>query len=333
MAEEGKFETAEKRMRIAYSKFGMVSVVVGLLALVVAIVGVVIVLPSEKTEVTAQVLASDELTKYSSVAGLRGSFTYADEEVTHLWKLRIQFVNSGDKTIIGTGNQANILDEGLNFVFPDDTRVLRIEEEASTFQSTIVQPKPNHVQIQFSQWRPSEYTIISFYVASDEPLDADPLPTIPIIRGIVDGDVLVQDLTEEIPRERISMIDRLPEALITPGKIIGGIYAGLGVIILIIVMPWGWRDSLPLIIWKRHHLSAFVNYLDQVEPKLSNYRKERFSSKPHKVPEKFWANFDGPKAPSKTPMFDSIAAGTVVTLMSLVAAFGFVSVVLILIPT
>lgn len=332
MAEEGKFETAEKRMRIAYSKFGMVSVVVGLLALVVAIVGVVIVLPSEKTEVTAQVLASDELTKYSSVAGLRGSFTYADEEVTHLWKLRIQFVNSGDKTIIGTGNQANILDEGLNFVFPDDTRVLRIEEEASTFQSTIVQPKPNHVQIRFSQWRSGEYTIISFYVASDEPLDADPLPTTPIIRDIVDGNVLVQDLTEEIPPERVPLIDRLPRAISTFGKIAGGISAGVIIVGLLVFVIWSWKNSIGLSTWKRRYLSDFFDYLREIEPKLSRQTKQRFREKPYELPSELWDKFEGQKAPKSDMVFDNIGETILYTIGSFVLVFGFISLILMLFP-
>ena len=177
MAERGKFETTEKRIRAAYSKFGMVSMVVGLVALLATVVSVGIVLRAEKTEVAAQVLANDELTMYPAVAELKGYFTYADEEVAHLWKVRVKFVNSGDKTVIGMGNQKNILGEGLNFVFPDDTRILRIEEESETFQSNVEQMEQNHFQIQFSQWRSGEYRIESFYVASDYPLNENPCPT------------------------------------------------------------------------------------------------------------------------------------------------------------
>ena len=152
---------------------------IGLGTAVILILAIMLI--PEKTEVTAQILSCGELTKYSPIAELKGHFTYAGEDVAHLWKLTVKLINSGDKTIVGEGNQKNIIGEGLNFVFPDDTRILNIEEEANTFQSTITQPEPNQIQIQFRQWRSGEYSITCFYVASDKPLDADPLPT---TRGI-----------------------------------------------------------------------------------------------------------------------------------------------------
>ena len=93
MAEKGKFETAETRIRTAYSKYKVFSLAVGLFALVVAIVGVVIMLRTEKAEVTAQVLTNDELTIYPAVAELKGYYTYLDEEVDYLWKVRVKFIN------------------------------------------------------------------------------------------------------------------------------------------------------------------------------------------------------------------------------------------------
>lgn len=331
MAERGKFETTEKRIRAAYSKLGMVSMIVGLVALLATVVGVVILLRAEKTEVAAQVLASDELTMYPPEPELTGRFTYGGEEVAHLWKFRVRFVNLGAKTIIGEGNLKNILSEGVNFVFPDDMRILRIEEEADTFQSNIVQLKQNQFQIQFSQWRSDEYTIVSFYIACDKAVHTGPFLTA-LTRDIIDGEVVIQDLTQERPGEPMFVIDRLPGAISMPGKIIGGFLAGVLAIIVVIVVPWGWKDSLPLMVWKRRHLSNFLNYLDQVEPKLSERRKQMLKKRPDKLPKELWAKFKDPKAPLKTPMFDSVGAGVVTTLVLLVIAFGFISLILMLFP-
>jgi len=329
MAEKGKFETAETRIRTAYSKFGVFTLVVGLFALVATIVGVVVMLRTEETEVAAQVLSCGELTEYSPIAELKGHFTYTGEDVAHLWKLTVKFINSGDKTIVGEGNQKNIIGEGINFVFPDDTRILNIEEEVNTFQSTITQPEQNQIRIQFSQWRSGEYRIISLYVASDEPLDADPLPTAPA-RDIIDGDILIEDLTERGPLELITMIDRLPRPISLAGKIIGGVSAGLLATILIIMVPWSWKESVPFIMWKRRYLSSFVNYLDHAKPKLSNYRKQRYTSTPYVAPKTLWANFDGPEVPPETPMFKSIANGILITAIFVGVAFGLVSLILML---
>jgi len=332
MAEKGKLETAETTIRTAYSKFGVFNWLVGILAVVVAIVGLAIMLIPEKTEVTAQVLSCGELTEYSPIAELKGHFTYAGEDVAHLWKLTVKLINSGDKTIVGEGNQKNIIGEGINFVFPDDTRILNIEEEANTFQSAIMQPEPNQIQIQFRQWRSDEYSITCFYVASDKPLDADPLPTTPIIRDIIDGDVIIEDLTETRPEERISLIDRFPRPISITGKVIGGIFAGVLAIIFVIMVPWGWKDAVPLMMWKRQHLSNFLNYLDQVEPKLSEQRKQALKKRPGRLPREFWPKFKGPKVPLKSPMFDSIATGIALTLVFLVIAFGSISLILMLFP-
>jgi len=330
VAERGTFETTEKRIRTAYSKLGMASIIVGLVALMATIVGVVILLPAEKAEVAAQVLSNDELTMYPAVAELKGYFTYADEEVAHLWKVRVKFVNSGDKTVIGMGNQKNIFGEGLNFVFPDDTRILRIEEESETFESNVEQMEQTHFQIQFSQWRSGEYNIASFYIASEKSLEAVPCPSVPT-RDIIDGDVIIQDLTEREPRERVAIIDRLPRTISTIGKIIGVISAGLIPLILIIMAISGWKPALRLDNWKKQHLSSFSKYLDQIQPALSEQEKKIFRKKPHTLPDTLWAGFESEKA-SQVSGLESRGDCIAFIIISCFLLFGLISLILMLIP-
>lgn len=331
MAEKRKLETAETTIRTAYSKFGVFNWLVGILAVVVAIVGLVIMLIPEKTEVTAQILSCGELTKYSPIAELKGHFTYAGEDVAHLWKLTVQLVNSGGKTIVGEGNQKNIIGEGLNFVFPDDTRILNIEEEANTFQSTITQPEPTQIQIQFRQWRSGEYSITCFYVASDKPLDADPLPTTPIIRDIIDGDVVIEDLTETRPEERISLIDHLPRPLSLAGKIMGGIIAGGLTLLFIFLLVKAWMDTIKKFRWKRQYLSDFRIYLNQVEPQISKRRKKLYRETPEELPDELWTKFKGKKA-SWSLYFDDKTMATIITILLVLGIFGFSSLILMLLP-
>lgn len=328
MAEKGKLETAETTIRTAYSKFGLA---LGILALAATIVGVVMMIRAEKTEVTAQVLSCGELTEYSPIAELKGHFTYAGEDVAHLWKLTVKLINSGDKTIVGEGNQKNIIGEGLNFVFPDDTRILNIEEEANTFQSTIMQPEPNQIQIQFRQWRSGEYSITYFYVASDKPLDADPLPTTPIIRDVIDGDVVIEDLTETRPEERISLIDHLPRPLSLAGKIMGGIIAGGLTLLFIFLLVTAWMNTIKKFRWKRQYLSDFRIYLNQVEPKISKRRKKLYREMPEILPDELWANFEGKKA-SWSLDFDDKTMATIITILLVLGIFGFSSLTLMLLP-
>lgn len=336
MAEKGKFEAAEETVRTAYSRFGLAfGMVVGLLALLIGVASFIIVVRAEKTEVAAQILASDELTRYPPVPGLTGRFTYAGQEVTHLWKVKVKFVNSGDKTIVGVGNRANIVGEGLNFAFPNNTRILEVEEEAGDFESKIVPMEPkNNFQIRFSQWRSGEYRIASFYVASDEPLDVYPLPTVPA-RDIIDGEVVVEDLTERGPYEQISLLDHLPRVISIPGKIIGGIFAGAIAAGLVVFMVWSWKNSVMLFKWKRRYLSDFFDYLDKldkVEPKLDDYHKQMFRKKPYELPSPLWVKFEGSRAPESGMVFDNIGEAILYTIVPLILAFGPISLILMLIP-
>ncbi len=330
MAEKGKLETAETTIRTAYSKFWVLGLVVSVLALVATMVGVVIMLRSEKAEVTAQVLSNDELTMYPAVAELRGYFTYADEEVAYLWKVRVKFVNSGDKTIVGMGNQKNIFGEGLNFVFSDDTRILRIEEESGTFQGNVEQIEQNHFQIQFSQWRSGEYNIASFYIASERLLEAVPCPYV-LTRDIIDGNVIIEDLTETRPEERISLIDRLPVPISLAGKIMGGITVGSLTVLLIILLAIAWMDTIKKFRWKRRYLPDFHIYLNRVEPQISKRRKKLYRENPETLPDELWANFEGKKASWSLDFGDKIRA-TIITIFLVLAVFGLSSLILMLFP-
>lgn len=320
-----------ERKEIVFPRFSIFfGVVVPVVALVLTIVGVYFMVRAEKTEVAAQVLSCGELTKYSPIAELKGHFTYAGEDVAYLWKLTVKFVNSGDKTIVGEGNQKNIIGEGINFMFPDNTRILKVEEEANTFQSTIMQPEPNQLQIRFRQWRSGEYSIKSFYVASDKPLYTDPLPAAPT-RDIVDGDILVEDLTQRGPAERRSLIDYLPRAVSTPAKVIGGISAGGLALTFIIVLALAWRGTVKKAMWKRRYLPSFAIYLDQVEPKISKSRKKLYRENPEILPDELWANFKGKKA-SWGMDFDDKPTATVITLILIFLVLGLSCLTLMLFP-
>jgi len=333
MAEEGKFETAEKTIRTAYSRFGVVSMVIGLLALLGTIIGVVIVLRSEKTEISAQVLASDELTTYHPE--LEASFIYAGEEVEHLWKIKVRFINSGDKTIVGLGDQKNILGDGLDFFFPDETRILRLEEEADTFHSTIIQPEANRMQIEFGQWRSGEYSIVSLCIAADEQLDADPFPGIRD-RDIIDGMVIIEDLTERRPTEKTAIIERLPVGLSTSGKIIGGIIAGGVALATIIFIFWAWIESIPRMKWKRRHLDNFVKHVERIKPRIPIEDRRLLKKAPFLVhameselPEGFWDKFQGPKPPEGSEAFDNLRGLFSATLIGFLFLFGCISLLLV----
>jgi hypothetical protein len=323
---------AEKRGWIFFERFRVFLVV--LLTVVAAVIGILSYMAlQQKIEVTAQVLACDELTTYNPE--LEAKFTYEGEEVTHLWKLSILFVNSGDTTLVGVGSQSNIIGDGLNFLFPDDTQILSSEYGTDIPDAGIGTVDPNAFKIQFSQWRPGEYIIGSFYIASDEPLDVAPCPTVPT-RDIIDGDVVVQDLTERRPEEALSVFDRLPSFISIPGKFIGGSVALLLAALAILIFIGGiggWASAHRLEKWKKHYLPSFIEYLNQSKPKISKKQKDKFKKHPYMLPNSRWAKFDGEKFTEQPPFFDSSGACIGLIIGSIFVLFGSINLFLMLMPT
>lgn len=316
---------AEKRGWLLLDRFGLFFTIV--LGVVMLVIGLIAFIDTEKAEVTAQVVTCDELTTYHPE--LEAKFTYAGEEVAHLWKLGILFVNSGNKTLIGAGSQSNILSDGLNFVFPDNTRILRAEEGTDTFEGGIVQTNPSEFQIQFSQWRSDEYIIGSFYVASEQPLDVAPCPTAPS-RDIIDGDIIIENLVDTGVEKETSLIDRMPTGIPMFGKIIGILILAVCAVAWFILVVIGWKPVLQLRKWKTLNLESFSNYLDEVEPPLSEKDKRMFKKRPYRLPEKLWANFKGKRVPVRKPTFGGTAEAIYFTFFLLISDFGAVIAVIAL---
>ena len=299
-------------------------------------VTIIIYQRSKNIEVSAQVLASEELTLYTSEAELSARYTWAGEEVTHLWKLRINFVNSGDKTIVGAGDMRNILNDGLNFVFPSNTQILKIQKEDQNFTNTIVYTEKNQVQIQFPQWRSGEYIIASFYIASEEPLDENPFPKVSS-RDIIDGDVVVQDISDRKTSEPLFFIDRSPRYLSIAGKIIGWITSLTLSVIFFGLFITGCISGIRLIKmawWKSNYLKEFTEYLDKIKPPLTKNDKKYYTYFPYHLPEKLWDGFKGQKITIKEPItpFDEKEEAITIIIVSLILFIGNISIILMLIP-
>ena len=319
-----------------YKIITIIGASVTLIAGIVVIATFIIEMRAKKIEIDAQVIGSEELTTPAPEAELKAQYTWAGDDVSNLWKIRINFINARDKTIIGKGSQKNILNDGLNFVFPEKTRILRVQTENANFKNTIIWTM-NQFQIRFSQWRAQEYITACFYLSSEEPLAEDPFPIV-LNRDILDGNVVVQDLRESKPSEKLFLIDKLPKFLSLTGKIIGGILAGLIAYLFAMLTYAVWKAMIIFTKWKnwkKLYLSAFIKYLDNIKPQLSIKKKKEYALNPKKLPEKFWANFDGPPAPKKItePFFiKSIAKCIVLTIALIVIIFGFASLILTLIP-
>jgi hypothetical protein len=209
-------ETTIKRGLSLKGVWGVVLAVITILGVIGTGVGLWLSNRSETTQVTAEVLASDELTRYEAVSGLEGQFAYQGVPVKHLWKLRINLVNSGDRTVVGEGNLKNVMGDGLCLAFPEGTTILDVTVTYDIPEEiTVVLNEQNSFLVKFPQWRPGESVRTDLYIASEEPLES----LFPVTRGrdIVDGEVITRDYTESRRVEPSSAIGYLPSGISTAG--------------------------------------------------------------------------------------------------------------------
>ena len=155
---------------------------------------------SESRELTVRIISNEELTIKPDVEGLAGYYKYQEEEVKHLWSVRLALVNTGDKTIVGSGAASHLVDDGLQLQFSEGTTILKGEVNEE-FEGTAVQISQNDFKVRFSQWRVGEAVVLSFLVKSEESLDQSPVPALtqkrPIIDGVISFDDNVLSVTED----------------------------------------------------------------------------------------------------------------------------------------
>lgn len=304
-------------------------IIIAIIAMVATVVGVWRELRPSKREITAQVLASNELTSVANVPNLRAHYTYLWKGVDHLWEITVSFINSGEQTIIGEGQQKTLIQDGVLLAFPEDTEILNIEEEAKDFPITVAKEDMNHFKLKFSQWREGERVTLSFYVAASEPIAA---PLLPIVetRDIVDGDVVISELRVPAVSRQQLLIDRLPDPIRIPVVLMGYLSVSFCILALFLV-PLEVPKSFRLHQWKRRNMSEFAKYIEGLEG-LNPHEKQLYLRQPYRSPGFLWTRFEGEKLTITNALFDSLLTaatmGPVVFLIFLSSALLMASAIL-----
>jgi len=310
----------------------IITFVATILALAFPIAIYLIQRASGETEISAQVLSNDELTLYASEAELNARFSYAGEDVAHLWKTEVRFINSGYGTVIGKGSMKNIIsDEGLNFVYPENTRILRVQEIDENLEAKLIQTGENNVQVQFSQWRANEYVLACFYIASEEPLSVNPLPSV-TEREIIDGNVIIEDFTKKEVGKRRYAIDVALKGFARYGKIMGGILDSVLIIVLFGLFLGGWIGYIRLSSWKKKYFEGFLKHLPKIKPPLGKELIDFYIKHPDTTPADCWEDFKGKKSPSKLQIFDDLKDALLSSVVLIILLIGFLSLLLSIIP-
>jgi len=325
----------ERRKRVRFRLIPVLTITSAIVGFVALFLMIYLYWFPKKYEVFAQVLSSEELTLYASEAELSASYKWAGEEVANLWKMRINFVNSGGETIVGI-EKRDITNDGLNFAFPNNTRILKIQKENGTddFENKIIKTKENQFQIQFRQWRIAEYIIASFYIASDESLNALSLETPG--RDIIDGDVIVQDLTDRKVSAPLVLIDRSPRYFSIPGKIMSWSATIIWLILAFVLISMGSTSIVQLTKiakWKKRYLEEFTKYLNKIkEPPMTKKDRKYYTNFPNELPEEIWDGFEGKKLNVGKPEFSDKSYAILYTIFGLFLIIGGICAILMFIP-
>lgn len=260
--------------------FERLAVFIALLASLATLVGLLLEVRSENRVVEMQVLSADQLTRLPSVNGLDGEFSYNGVSVTDLWRLRLRFLNSGNTTLIGQGSGCSLLGKSISIAFPPDVRVLDASPYVGSFY-VLTEITSNSLDLEFSQWRQGEDFETIVYVASDVVLDAPPFPSVPG-RPIIDGQVVINDLTASRQAEPRRAIDYLPAPVALVGKILGGLLSLIiGAIAFGVLVVSGPASYFRAQRWKSRYSELFRKHLDSLD--LEEDEKAELLKKPWRL--------------------------------------------------
>ncbi|MBT7190237.1 MAG: hypothetical protein HN916_08595 [Anaerolineae bacterium] len=270
-------EEDNKKHIDSWKLFERVGVIIALVASLATVVGLLLQVRSEKRMIEMQIVSADQLTRLPSVNGLDGEFTYNGIPVTDLWRLKIQFVNSGDETLIGEGASSSLITDVIPVIFPPTVNILNASSEADSFYS-LTQSDKNIIEISFSQWRPTESFETIVYISSNEVLDSFPVPTVKK-RPIINGNIKIIDFTIQNETQPQPAINHIPPPFAFIGKVLGGLLASLigagSLGFLIIAAPISYARAK---LWKYKYMDDFKEYLKNIE--LSDEEKEKLLKYP-----------------------------------------------------
>lgn len=115
----------------------------------------------EKVKVTVYCTENTLLTQKPEIPGLTFFVQYKDTmQIENLWKICCTLKNTGNKSIIGEGNQSSLVTKGLPLCMKNVKQIIQI----SATDNSVAELQDN--VLHFKQWRPEECITIEALVES-----------------------------------------------------------------------------------------------------------------------------------------------------------------------
>lgn len=172
----------------------ILKLIVPILILLVAIISFVIAQRSNNPRLDIVDLNKENLTDITSIPDLQTTFRFRDSSVVNVWRLDARVINAGSTTIIGNGDQSNLVSNGISIEFGESFRILNVSAFSDDIQTDFyIQKNRKKGDLSFDQWRSREAIDFTFYL---EQLDQSVSPDFEINeRDIIDGEIRMQTET------------------------------------------------------------------------------------------------------------------------------------------
>ncbi|HDO1312673.1 hypothetical protein ACE1B4_07240 [Aeromonas veronii] len=272
-----------------------------------------------RPELEAKVTHVEEFSAKPKIEGLTGEFTYKGSKIENLITLRVKITNTGNKTIIGKGEQKNIIGETLSIDSQDYISIVDVTLLSNDINANILKDESS-ISFSFNQWRPNESIDIFVYINANKSTSSNLLVT--KNREIIDGDFRVVDASTG-KSEQNPLNNYISAGYVKGLKVFG--YLSLAVVfpvfMLLIIEPF--KSRYQALRWKKMNSGSFGLFIDEKLSFLSESEREIIKGDPELLSKVMLKGFDGGEYPS--PFVDTWREGFILT-------FIFTSIVLGLIP-
>lgn len=189
-----------------------------LVAIAAGIISIHFYIHKECVILEVKAMSVQLLTESTSTDDLKVQYFYKDTiPVQNLWQIQYVIRNIGDATLIGIGENKQLLSENLPLTIKNQEHIYSIAITQSNNEASLLNNR-----ICFKQWRSGEFVELIAFVESKE------RPQLIISdRDIKDSEIIYQKYTPETINENARIIDYLPRWLAQTIKIIYFILGGI----------------------------------------------------------------------------------------------------------
>ena len=178
-----------------------INITAAIITIVGGIIAVYFAFYEKHIQLNVQTISSELLTNKSSSDSITVQYYYQDSiAVKNLWRVQYIIRNTGDITLIGVGNDSQLLGKSLPFSFKETCQVFSMIVTNSNNAAYL-----QNNEIYFKQWRTNEFVELTAFIESK----GEPQLYLND-RDIVDSEIVYSKYNPEQPKKYSCLADYIP---------------------------------------------------------------------------------------------------------------------------